>query len=85
MVLPLKDVGSNLKVTCISNVGEFSLERCLKKIFVKISDYHEWTQYILYEIRQNQLAEEKRIEDEQIYNEIKKQKRLELTRKIFYF
>ena len=32
-VLPLKDVGSNLKVTSISNVGEFSLESCLKKIF----------------------------------------------------
>ena len=31
-VLPLKDAGSNLKVTSISNVSEFSLESCLKKI-----------------------------------------------------
>lgn len=32
-VLPLRDAGSNLKVTSISNVGEFSLENCLKTIF----------------------------------------------------
>ncbi len=32
-ILPLKNVGSNLKVTSISNVEEFSLENCLKKIF----------------------------------------------------
>lgn len=32
-VLPLKDGGSNLKVTSISNVSEFSLEKCLKIIF----------------------------------------------------
>lgn len=32
-VLPLKDLGSNLKVSTISDVGEYSLERCLKIIF----------------------------------------------------
>ena len=32
-VLPLKDVGSNLKVTIISNLEAFSLEKCLKTIF----------------------------------------------------
>ena len=32
-VLPLKDTGNNLKVTSISDVGEFSLESCLKTIF----------------------------------------------------
>ena len=32
-VLPLKDTGNNLKVTSISNVSEFSLEKCLKIIF----------------------------------------------------
>ena len=45
-----------------------------KRIFVKISDCPEWSQAMLYEIRQNQLAEEQR-----------KQKRLELARKIFPF
>lgn len=56
-----------------------------RRIFVNISDCPEWSQPILYEIRQNQLAEEQRIEDEQRYREMKKQKRLELTRKIFPF
>ena len=32
-VLPLKDTGSNLKVTSISNVSEYSLEKCLKNNF----------------------------------------------------
>ena len=32
-VLPLKNVGSNIKVTSISDVDELSLERCLKKDF----------------------------------------------------
>lgn len=32
-VLSLKDLGSNLKVCCISNVSEYSLEDCLKTIF----------------------------------------------------
>ena len=32
-VLPLKDTGSNLKVTSIKNVSEHSLESCLKTIF----------------------------------------------------
>ena len=56
-----------------------------EKIFVKISDCPEWSQPILYEIRQSQLAEEQRVVDEQRYREIKKQKRLELKRKIFPF
>ena len=32
-VLPLKDVGENLKVTTICNVSESALESCLKKVF----------------------------------------------------
>lgn len=63
-----------------------------KKIFVKISDCPEWSQSMLYEIRQNQLAEEQKIlaeeqkiEDKIKYKEMKKQKRLELTRKFFPF
>lgn len=32
-ILPLKDIGNNLKVTSISNVSESSLENCLKIIF----------------------------------------------------
>ena len=31
-VLPLKDIGSNLKVTCIEKVDKYSLEECLNKI-----------------------------------------------------
>ena len=32
-VLPLKDLGNNLRVNSISNVGEYSLENCLKTVF----------------------------------------------------
>lgn len=56
-----------------------------KRIFVKISDCPEWSQAKLYEIRQNQLAEEQKIEDELRYREMRKEKRLALTRKIFPF
>lgn len=56
-----------------------------KRIFVKIDDCPKWSQPMLYEIRQNQLAEEQKIEDKIKNKEKKKQKRLELTRKIFPF
>ena len=56
-----------------------------KRIFIKISDCPEWSQTMLYEIRQNQLAEEQKIEDELRYKEMRKEKRLALTRKIFPF
>jgi len=32
-VLPIKDLGSNIKVSVISKVSEYSLEMCLKTIF----------------------------------------------------
>ena len=32
-VLPLKDIGNNIKVTCIGNVKEYSLEHCLRTVF----------------------------------------------------
>lgn len=56
-----------------------------KRIFVKISDCPEWSQAMLYEIRQAQLAEEQRIEDKLRYKEMRKEKRLALARKIFPF
>ena len=31
-ILPLKDSGNSLKVCSISNVSEYSLENCLRKI-----------------------------------------------------
>ena len=49
-----------------------------KSIFVKISDCPKWSQAMLYEIRNNQLLEEQKIEKQ-------KQKRIELARKIFPF
>ena len=57
----------------------------LKNIYVKISDCPIWSQDMLFKIRQNQLEEEQRIEEKTKYKEIKKQKRLELRRKIFPF
>lgn len=56
-----------------------------KRIFVKIEDCPKWSQETLYEIRQKQLVEEQKIEDKIKYKEMKKQKRLELTRRFFPF
>lgn len=56
-----------------------------KRIFLKIDDCPEWCQATLYEMRQNQLAEEQIIEEEIKQKEAKKQKKLELKRKIFPF
>lgn len=67
-----------------------------KRIFVKIDNCPEWSQSLLYEIRQNQLAEEQRKEEQRLLErqkieeeiqrrEEKKQKRLELKRKFFPF
>lgn len=52
-----------------------------KKIVIRIDDCPEWMQTQLYEIRQNQLLEAQR----KLKVERKKQKRLELKRKIFPF
>lgn len=74
---------------CNSNIVNEAFDgkedEIFKRIFVKISDCPEWSQAMLYETRQNQLAEEQKIEDELKYKEMRKQKRLELTRKIFPF
>lgn len=40
---------------------------------------------MLYEIRQNQLAEEQKIEDENKYKEMRREKRLALAKKFFSF
>jgi len=60
-------------------------DEIFKRIFVKIEDCPKWCQEELYEIRKNQLEEEQKIEDKMKQQEMKKQKRLELTRKIFSF
>lgn len=60
-------------------------DEIFKRIFVKISDCPNWCQAALYEMRQNQLAEEQKIEVERIYKEVKRERRLELARKIFPF
>lgn len=58
-------------------------DEIFKRIFVKIDDCPEWSKQTLYQTRQEQLAEEKRLEEEQLYKEMKRQKRLELKRKFF--
>lgn len=58
-------------------------DKIFKSIFVKIDDCPEWSKQTLYKMRQKQLAEEKRLEEEQLYKEMKRQKRLELKRKFF--
>lgn len=58
-------------------------DEIFKRIFVKIDDCPKWSKQALYQIRQEQLKEEKRLEEEQLYKETKKQKRLELKNKFF--
>ena len=60
-------------------------DEIFKRIFVKIEDCPKWCQEELYEIRKNQLEEEQKIEDKIKQQEVRKQKRLELTRRIFPF
>lgn len=76
-------------IECNSSIVIESLKNkeseIFKRIFVKIDDCPEWCQATLYEMRQNQLAEEQRIEEEIKQKEAKKQKKLELKRKIFPF
>lgn len=60
-------------------------DELLKRIYVKIADCPKWSQTILTEIRKEQLAREEQKEKERIQKEAKKQKRLELKRKLFPF
>ena len=64
----------NCNSTTIINAFRGYENEIFKRIFVKIQDCPKRSQAMLYEIRQNQLAKEE-----------KKEKRLELTRKIFPF
>lgn len=74
---------------CNSNIVNEAVkgneEEIFKRVFVRISDCPKWCQNKLYEIRQNQLAREQRIEDEIKYKEMRKARRLQLVRKIFPF
>ena len=77
------------KLECNSNIVNESVkgheEEIFKKVYVKISDLPIWCQDKLYEIRQDQLAQEQKIEDELRYKQMRKEKRLQLVRKICPF
>ncbi len=64
---------NNVTSICRNNEDEI-----FKRIFVNIEDCPEWTHEKLYAIRKEQLKEQEKIE----YKEMKKQKRLELIRKV---
>lgn len=87
--LTFTSYGNEYKYDCNSTTVISALRgkenEIFKRIFVKISDCPKWSQPILYEIRQNQLAKEQKIEDKKKYQEMRKGKRLALTRKIFPF
>jgi hypothetical protein len=74
---------------CNSNIVNEAIKgketEIFKRVFVKISDCPEWSQSMLYEIRQNQLDQEQKMEDKIKYKEMRKQKRLQLIRKVFPF
>lgn len=79
------DYNNQINSHNILNVIAGHEDEIFKRIFVKISDCPKWSQPILYEIRQNQLAKEQKIEDKKKYQEMRKEKILALTRKIFPF
>ena len=65
----------------ITNICRNNEDEIFKRIFIKIEDCPEWVRASLYGIRKNELVEKQKIEEKLR----KKQKRLELTRKIFPF
>ena len=67
---------NNVTSVCRNNEDEL-----FKRVFVKIEDCPEWVRATLCKNRQQQLLEERKLEEK----EMKKQKRLELVRKIFPF
>lgn len=77
------------ELKCNSNIVNETVKgnekEIFKRVFVKISDLPIWCQDKLYEIRQNQLAEEQRMEDKLKYKQMKKEKNLQLIRKVFPF
>ena len=73
------DCNSNTVISAIRGKED----ELFKRIFIRIDDCPEWSKQSLYQIRQEQLKEEKRLEEEQLNIEIKRQKILALKRKIF--
>ncbi|MBQ4263618.1 MAG: hypothetical protein IJB83_05215 [Bacilli bacterium] len=85
---------------CNSNIINESIRNkeneIFKRIFVRIENCPEWCQSILYKIRQKELEEEQRLEEESLIRkqkmeeeikkrEAKKQKRLTLKQRFFHF
>lgn len=62
----------------ITSVCRDKEDEIFKRIFIKIDDCPEWTHEKLYAIRKEQLEEQEKLE----YKEMKKQKRLELVRRL---
>lgn len=80
---------NSYKLNCNSSIINEAFkgkeDEIFKRIHVKISYCPKWSQSRLYKMRQNQLVKEQKYENTIKYYEIKKQKRLELARKIFPF
>jgi len=62
----------------VTSVCRGKEDELFKRIFIMIDDCPEWTREKLYSIRKGQLEEQEKLE----YKEMKKQKRLELVRKL---
>lgn len=62
----------------VTSVCRDKEDEIFKRIFIKIDDCPEWTHKKLYAIRKEQLEEQEKLE----YKEMKKQKRLELVRRL---
>ena len=69
--------------TSVATALQGKEDELFKKIFVKIDDCPEWSRQKLYQIRQKQLEEEKRLEDEQLKMKAKQQREPKQKRKLF--
>lgn len=87
--LSSKSYTDEYKYNCNSNAIISTIkgkeDDLLKRIYIKIKDCPKWTQHTLIETRKKQLLIENQKEEELKQKERKKQKRLELKRKLFPF
>lgn len=93
------DIIKNCNSSTVNNLIKNKEREIFKKSFIMINKCPKWMQEELYEIRKNQIIEEKRIEQERLEyekearrlkqleeeKENKKQKRLQFVKKIFPF
>ena len=88
-LLAHNDNGNKYNYKCNSQMVSSAIygneDKIFKKIFIKIEDCPKWSREALYELRNNQLLEQAKLEEERKHKEKRKEKILAIKRKIFPF